>query len=107
MADVEIVATYELYNVNRSKLANLIHSILTRRSSLQVFQSGSVAVANPMAPRPRQALFGGSRQSVQTQPPPSLATEQDFSVEPAVHLVAGRTITKNITPAKIRIVAIF
>jgi hypothetical protein len=51
MADVEIVATYELYNVNRFKLANLIHRILTRRSSLQVFQSGSVAVANPMAPR--------------------------------------------------------
>jgi hypothetical protein len=27
MADVEIVATYELYNINRSKLENLIHRI--------------------------------------------------------------------------------
>lgn len=27
MADVEIIATYELYNVNRSKLENLIHRI--------------------------------------------------------------------------------
>jgi hypothetical protein len=27
MADVEIVATYELYNVNRTRLENLIHRI--------------------------------------------------------------------------------
>ena len=27
MADVEIVATYELYNVNRVKLENLIHRV--------------------------------------------------------------------------------
>jgi hypothetical protein len=27
MADVEIVATYELYNINRAKLENLIHRI--------------------------------------------------------------------------------
>jgi hypothetical protein len=27
MAEVEIVATYELYNINRSKLENLIHRI--------------------------------------------------------------------------------
>jgi hypothetical protein len=27
MADVEIVATYELYNINRTKLENLIHRI--------------------------------------------------------------------------------
>ena len=27
MADVEIVATYELFNINRSKLENLIHRI--------------------------------------------------------------------------------
>jgi hypothetical protein len=27
MADVEIVATYELYNINRSRLENLIHRI--------------------------------------------------------------------------------
>src|SRR5262249_36929375 len=30
MADVEIVATYELYNVNRTKLENLIHRIFDR-----------------------------------------------------------------------------
>jgi hypothetical protein len=27
MADVEIVATYQVYNINRTKLANLIHRI--------------------------------------------------------------------------------
>ena len=30
MADVEIVATYELYNINRTKLENLIHRIFGR-----------------------------------------------------------------------------
>ena len=29
MADVEIVATYELYNISRSKLENLIHLFLS------------------------------------------------------------------------------
>lgn len=27
LADVEVVATYELFNINRSKLENLIHRI--------------------------------------------------------------------------------
>jgi Meiotically up-regulated gene 113 len=27
MADVEIVATYELYNINRTRLENLIHRV--------------------------------------------------------------------------------
>ena len=27
MADVEVVATYQLYNINRSKLENLIHRV--------------------------------------------------------------------------------
>jgi hypothetical protein len=30
MADVEIIATYELYNINRAKLENLIHRIFDR-----------------------------------------------------------------------------
>lgn len=30
MADVEIVATYELFNINRSKLENLIHKVFCR-----------------------------------------------------------------------------
>lgn len=30
MADVEIVATYELYNINRTKLENLIHRVFGR-----------------------------------------------------------------------------
>jgi hypothetical protein len=30
MADVEIVATYELYNINRTKLENLIHRVFDR-----------------------------------------------------------------------------
>ncbi|WP_050523927.1 hypothetical protein [Pseudorhodobacter wandonensis] len=28
MANVEVIATYELYNINRTKLENLIHRIL-------------------------------------------------------------------------------
>ena len=27
MADVEVVATYQLYNINRSKLENLVHRV--------------------------------------------------------------------------------
>ena len=30
MADVEIVATYDLFNINRTKLENLIHKIFGR-----------------------------------------------------------------------------
>lgn len=33
MANVEVVATYELYNINRTKLENLIHRILSPRGS--------------------------------------------------------------------------
>ncbi len=29
MADVEIVATYELFNINRAKLENLVHRIFS------------------------------------------------------------------------------
>jgi Meiotically Up-regulated Gene 113 (MUG113) protein len=37
MADVEIVATYELYNINRTKLENLIHRIFAAaRLDIQV-----------------------------------------------------------------------
>ncbi|MBN8942835.1 MAG: GIY-YIG nuclease family protein [Rhizobiales bacterium] len=37
MADVEVVATYELYNINRSKLENLIHRIFgTARLDVEV-----------------------------------------------------------------------
>lgn len=30
MADVEIVATYELFNINRAKLENLLHRVLSQ-----------------------------------------------------------------------------
>ncbi len=37
MADVEIVATYELYNINRTKLENLIHRIFdTARLDVEI-----------------------------------------------------------------------
>ena len=37
MADVEIIATYELYNINRSKLENLIHRFFApARLDLQI-----------------------------------------------------------------------
>jgi hypothetical protein len=34
MADVEVVATYELYNINRTRLENLIHRIFDARGSI-------------------------------------------------------------------------
>ena len=37
MADVEVVATYELYNINRTKLENLIHRVFDRaRLDIQI-----------------------------------------------------------------------
>ena len=48
MADVEVIATYELYNINRIKLENIIH---------RVFDSAQVAIeirdrfGNPVRPR--------------------------------------------------------
>jgi hypothetical protein len=30
MADVEVIATYELYNINRTKLENIIHRVFNR-----------------------------------------------------------------------------
>ena len=33
MADVEVVATYDLYNVNRIKLENLIHRVFDLRAA--------------------------------------------------------------------------
>ena len=37
MADVEIIATYELYNINRTKLENLIHRIFgTARLDIEI-----------------------------------------------------------------------
>lgn len=42
MADVEIVATYELYNINRTKLENLIH---------RIFNAAQLNIGNPVIPR--------------------------------------------------------
>ncbi|MCR9276934.1 MAG: GIY-YIG nuclease family protein [Pseudomonadaceae bacterium] len=48
MADVEIVATYELYNINRSKLENLIHRIFDgARLEVEVKDR----FGNPVVPR--------------------------------------------------------
>jgi len=48
MADVEVIATYELYNINRSKLENLIHRIFSpARLDLQI----SDRFGNPIKPR--------------------------------------------------------
>ena len=48
MADVEIVATYELYNINRSKLENLIHRIFdTARLDIEIKDR----FGNPITPR--------------------------------------------------------
>ena len=48
MADVEIVATYELYNINRTKLENLIHRIFnTARLNIEIKDR----FGNPVIPR--------------------------------------------------------
>jgi hypothetical protein len=48
MADVEIVATYELYNINRSKLENLIHRIF---NGAQLNIEIKDRFGNPVVPR--------------------------------------------------------
>ena len=48
MADVEIVATYELYNINRSKLENLIHRIF---NPAQLNIEIKDRFGNPVVPR--------------------------------------------------------
>lgn len=48
MADVEVVATYELYNINRAKLENLIHRIFdTARLDIEIKDR----FGNPVVPR--------------------------------------------------------
>lgn len=48
MADVEIVATYEFYNINRAKLGNLIHRIFApARLEIQVMDR----FGRPVVPR--------------------------------------------------------
>src|SRR5260370_17074365 len=48
MAEVEIVATYELYNVNRAKLENLIHRVFdSARLDIEIKDR----FGNPVIPR--------------------------------------------------------
>ena len=48
MADVEIVATYELYNINRTKLENLIHRVFDpARLDIEIKDR----FGNPVVPR--------------------------------------------------------
>lgn len=48
MADVEIVATYELFNINRSKLENLIHKFFSKaRMDIEIKDR----FGNPVVPR--------------------------------------------------------
>lgn len=48
MADVEVIATYELYNINRTKLENLIHRIF---ASAQLDVTIHDRFGNPVRPR--------------------------------------------------------
>ena len=48
MADVEVVATYELYNINRTKLENLIHKFF---NSVRLDIEIKDRFGNPVAPR--------------------------------------------------------
>ncbi len=48
MADVEIVGSYELYNINRAKLENVLHRFFGHaRLEIQI----SDRLGNPIAPR--------------------------------------------------------
>jgi hypothetical protein len=48
MADVEIVATYELYNINRTKLENVIHRVFDpARLDIEIKDR----FGNPVVPR--------------------------------------------------------
>ena len=48
MADVEVVVTYELFNINRSKLENLIHKFFdTARLDIEI----NDRFGNPVVPR--------------------------------------------------------
>ena len=48
MADVEVVATYELYNIDRTKLENLIHRIFEpARLDIEIMDR----FGNPVVPR--------------------------------------------------------
>lgn len=48
MADVEVVATYELFNINRTKLENLIHRIFAAaRLDIEIKDR----FGNPVIPR--------------------------------------------------------
>ena len=48
MADVEIVATYELYNINRTKLENILHRFFeSARLNIQI----NDRFGNPVIPR--------------------------------------------------------
>jgi hypothetical protein len=48
MANVEVVATYELYNINRTKLENLIHRIFApARLDIEIKDR----FGNPIVPR--------------------------------------------------------
>ena len=48
LADVEVVATYELYNINRTKLENLIHRIFDpARLDIEIKDR----FGNPVVPR--------------------------------------------------------
>ncbi len=52
MADVEVVATYELYNINRTKLENLIHRIFdSARLDIEIKDRFGVGI------RPREWFF--------------------------------------------------
>ena len=48
MSDVEVVATYELYNINRTKLENLIHRIFASAQPDMTIQD---RFGNPVRPR--------------------------------------------------------
>jgi hypothetical protein len=45
LADVEVVATYELYNINRVKLENLIHRVSIPRSSTSKSRTASATLS--------------------------------------------------------------
>ena len=73
MADVEVVATYELFNINRTKLENLIHRVFDpARLDIEIKDR----FGNPVVPREwfLVPLFVIDEASIESRTAPSLAT---------------------------------
>ena len=73
MADVEVVATYELYNINRTKLENLIHRIFEPGAARHRDQGSLRTAGRPARMVSRAAVRRSTRRSSGSRTARSLA----------------------------------